>query len=82
MVLNGSLKICLAFAFATSFCLKKASGKMPRTSHNQRFGAVGILESGTSVSVIAKFGMSRQTVRLWLHRCQTTGTVSTGQHDR
>ena len=37
-----------------SFVQKKASGRMPRSSQNQRFGAVGMLESGTSVSATAR----------------------------
>ena len=36
-----------------------------------------VLESGTSASATGRqFGVPRQTVRLWLHRYQTTGTVS------
>lgn len=48
--------------FCHSFCLKE-NFWMSRTSQNQRFWAVGVLEKETSVSAIARqFGMSTQTI--------------------
>ena len=50
---------------------------MPRTSLNQRFRALGMLNSGASVSAATgQFGVSGQPVRWWLHHYQTTATVS------
>lgn len=64
-------------AFAIHFIERNASNKMPRTAENDRLRAVGMLESGTSVSATARqFGVARQTVRLWYHRHRMAGTVS------
>ena len=50
---------CLAFA--THFVQTKLSGRMPRTSHNERFRVAGMSGSGKSVSAAGRqFGVSRQ----------------------
>ena len=66
--------------FCHSFCAKEIFRKND-ASHVAKITGfeqlAHVLESGTSVSARGRqFGVPRQTVRLWLHRYQTTGTVS------
>ena len=71
-VFSGNLP-CL---FATHFVQKKAYGRMRRTSQNLRHQALACWGAKRLSPTARQFGVSRQTVRLWLHHCQTTGTVS------
>ena len=68
---NGVKSVHLQSVFLLPLILFKRKfleGCLGYKWQNQRFQAVGILESGMSVSATARqVGASRQTVGLWLH---------------